>query len=404
MWKRERRILPKTLLYMVILMIPISSICCSGKFEGEPGHSPGPGPIASNPLLAGEVLDLYSDAVLPEAPVGLSKNGEVVSTWITDEQGRFSCSELQSGIYLLAVSHSLYESSTMMLQIAPGSNTVSVKMIRKGLAGQVAFSSVKQKKRDITVLSVPSGEIYQVTVDGTGNFRPSLSPDGSLVLWAHEQDDVKKICLGNVTEGTEAVAVTAGPSDDYPAWAPDGSMFAFQSVRAGTNRIIVMDVNGTELADLGPGRFPTWSPDGSRISFISSGRIIVADWQGEAKSNLGDHTSVYYPAWSPDGNMLAYSAKEGDAAYILYIFDIESNISWPLITAKSHLRSSFAPNGQWIAFHAVLPEISSAAQIYAMEVGEPDKTEGGIDLYQSGRPVLRLSLDSGEHRDPSWSH
>ncbi|HAZ21457.1 MAG TPA: hypothetical protein DCY84_03720 [Firmicutes bacterium] len=451
------RALPRALLLTAVVVLLLSSVCCSGKLgalaaisglisdsetgvpvndaavsvcgktvrsnpEGQfklaevsPGKQafeikaaayqllncqvlvkPGQNDLAFNlsplpdPVITGMVTDLYTTMPLREATVALTGNGELRSTCSTDEQGRFSFGLLQAESYQLAVSHDLYEDSIMDLQVVPGENAVEVQMTRKGLSGQVAFSSVKQGKRDIVMRSLMSGDLCPVTTDGTGNFRPSLSPDGSKILWAHEQDDLKQIHLSNIG-GLDSTVVSAGPSDDYPAWAPDGSMFACQSVRAGANRIIIMDLSGTELADLGAGRFPAWSPDGGKIAFISSGKIVVADWQSGGAVTIGDRANVYYPAWSPDGKMVAYSAREGDASYILYIYDIENNASKALMSGKIHLRCSFAPNGQWIAFHTILPELSSAAQIYA------------VNILESDGSVLCLSGENGEHRDPSWS-
>jgi Tol biopolymer transport system component len=63
------------------------------------------------------------------------------------------------------------------------------------------------------------------------------------------------------------------------AWSPDGSRIAFGRsrgpLRSSTNRLVVMDVDGTDeallvqvvFADLGP---LAWSPDGSRIAFMRS--------------------------------------------------------------------------------------------------------------------------------------
>jgi len=55
-----------------------------------------------------------------------------------------------------------------------------------------------------------------------------------------------------------------------PAWSPDGSRIAFESVSS--RSVYVVEVAGAEPGDpveLGAGARPSWSPDGSRIAYFA---------------------------------------------------------------------------------------------------------------------------------------
>ena len=59
-----------------------------------------------------------------------------------------------------------------------------------------------------------------------------------------------------------------------PAWSPDGSQIAFDSLRDGNSEIYVMNANGSGQSRLtteaAADSEPAWSPDGTRIAFTSS--------------------------------------------------------------------------------------------------------------------------------------
>jgi TolB protein len=145
-------------------------------------------------------------------------------------------------------------------------------------------------------------EIYEMKRDGTNvkrltNFPewdtyPSISPDGTKVLWRRVLPSGGNSQSGRNSEvfvmnrdGTGPVNLTNSPSfDGYPAWSPDGSKIAFASNRAGQTRgnfhIYIMNADGSDLVRVlenGPAvedARPQWSPDGSRILF---NRQYVAD-------------------------------------------------------------------------------------------------------------------------------
>ena len=63
------------------------------------------------------------------------------------------------------------------------------------------------------------------------------------------------------------------PSDQFPAWSPDGRLIAFESLRSGSWHIWLMRSDGSGARRLtrdGRGGYsPQWAPDGKRIVYTT---------------------------------------------------------------------------------------------------------------------------------------
>lgn len=305
----------------------------------------------------------------------------------TDAQGEFAFGGLDPGPYILEVSACGFLPWTRCLDVALERVQVAIALARQGLTGIIVFSGLVSGARDIYIMSAAGGEKTALTGSGYGNYRPALSPDGARVLFACEENDARKIRIMN-RDGFETSAVTSGPADDYPSWSPDGSRIAFQSVRDGSNHIIVAAPDGSGQLDLGPGRFPTWSPDGLQIAFVTSGQVHICPASGGMATPVGPETGAYYPAWSPDGRFLTLSLKEGVDLYGLYLLSIPTGELLRLAGGKTHLRSTFSPDGRMVAFHTIGVD-APTTQIYIVA-----SSGDGLPLW--------VSRSGGESQDPSW--
>jgi Tol biopolymer transport system component len=188
---------------------------------------------------------------------------------------------------------------------------------------------------DLYVVDVEGGRPTRITAGETIDRDPAWSPDGSRILFVRakglrvEEDPtpehIPQIYATDAPEGSKVVRMTdisRGASN--PAWAPDGSLIAFES----DGDIFVMNRGGDDVTRLAvepsagenPNPHPTygnyepgWSPDGKRIIFVSDRDgdrylyVMPATGTEDQAVRLTDSPEEeFHPAWQP-------SPTEGDA-------------------------------------------------------------------------------------------
>ena len=144
------------------------------------------------------------------------------------------------------------------------------------------YSAGPDGNADVYIAHLDGTEAVQLTTSIANEFWPSLSPDGSKILFAswrtnqggdlpHESGWYGAVGADRRHQQSPLVA------NYYPAWSPDGGTIAFVSNRAnnfGHTAIYAMRSDGThqtrltEASDTGQNESPAWSPDGRRIAFL----------------------------------------------------------------------------------------------------------------------------------------
>jgi len=176
----------------------------------------------------------------------------------------------------------------------------------------------------VPLTSYPGREIY-----------PSLSPDGSQVVFTWEQPRGDFDLFVRPVAGGEPRRLTSGPAQDlYARWAPDGRWIAFVRRTHESAELLVIAPDGSggrRLASLRPPAWidPSvglaWSPDGKRVIFPNDRPFAIFETplEGDGRRRLtappaGIHGDVA-AAYSPDGRHLAFVRYRSGSEADIYV-------------------------------------------------------------------------------------
>ncbi len=201
-------------------------------------------------------------------------------------------------------------------------------------------------------------EVERLATAREGNFEPSVSPDGTQVVFVSSREGDPEIYVMKA-DGTDVRRLTAFHKEDMaPRWSPDGKWISFLSDREGRTRVFVVKPDGTYLRAVsgsvttGEEREPAWSPDGQKLAFVARGRgekarIWVANVAGGEPVALTDGKSVDdQPAWSPDGKFLVFASdRTGDVELFLMRADGSGQTQLTNSKGADWLPRWFVPKG-----------------------------------------------------------
>ena len=189
-------------------------------------------------------------------------------------------------------------------------------------------------------------QVYAVGIDGTGvrrvsrdagstvfSSQPGWSPGGTRIVFRSNRD-TPSVRIGDVysmaLQGADVRRRVDSPATDerYPTLSPDGTRLLFTSDRGGTFGIYVANADGSDPRLLFDGPLqdsaPAWSPDGTQIAFETfsvanvDGDVYVMDADPDTadapRPLVLDPAHDEGPAWSPDGGSVAFtSTRDGDS-------------------------------------------------------------------------------------------
>lgn len=184
------------------------------------------------------------------------------------------------------------------------------------------------------------------------------------------------------------------PSIGSPAVSPDGKLLAFDAHKVKetlTNQaMLVTNLDGSKLRNVGYGLMPTWSPDGKQLS-CSRSRPQSGLWTiGVDGTNERYLRDGWGAQWSPDGKRILFSDYRVIMTYELATskttnhFDAVANGY-----QQVHWNMAWSPDGKRVCFKGV-------KQLAVEEVGTV-WVDGGaprLKVHYSGKSV---STDFGWH-------
>jgi len=239
-------------------------------------------------------------------------------------------------------------------------------------------------EREAFGLFLDTGESEVITSDLSNVAGADWSPDGRTVVVASNRrltENPQVICNIPVTSaarhdlllvgrGTLTMLVESGTTPNgfrmcgtqSPRWSPDGRYLAFAAMDREPDgdfwNIYRVNADGEGLCTIAAGgrwhnETPAWSPDGRWVVYISTRDSKTAGKYGlfvvpgtcsppaqPVAVVLSSDLDVRVPAWSPDGRQIAFSARNSNGFYDLYLIDVDdqgnpSGRPQPLTTTPS---------------------------------------------------------------------
>ena len=292
-----------------------------------------------------------------------------------------------------------YTSSSSNRAVAVASVSGGVLTIRALAQGTATITVTARDPGGLTAAqNVPvtvAASLTRLTDNPTADGGPAWSPDGTRIAFNSIRDGNWEIYVMNV-DGSGQARLTNNSTNDFdPAWSPDGTRIAFYSYRDGNWDIYVMNADGTgqvRLTNNAAGDVsPAWSPDGTRIAFNSdrdgNDEIYVMNADGSGPVRLTNYSAIdAAPAWSPDGTRLAYESYRG-VYYAIHVMNADGSGQTPLTDSSgSDVSPAWSPDGTRIAFRS--------------------DRDGNRELYlmnADGSGQTRLTNYSDHDEEPAWS-
>jgi len=228
----------------------------------------------------------------------------------------------------------------------------------------IIFSSNRAGQYALWKVSLEDGVPQRMPVGTEDATQPAIPKNGNDLAFV-EGSAVFGIQRVSATrnasrEVNESLIVSSTAQDSAPSISPDGSQFAFQSWRSGSQQIWVSAIDGQSLRQLTPpdgdlsgSGSPSWSPDGSRILFDSriSGHAHifgVAVTGGTPKQITFGEVNDIVPRWSADGRSIYFRSNRG-GRWQLWKLPGTGGTPQP-VTSDDGIAGQESPDGKWLYF------------------------------------------------------
>lgn len=216
--------------------------------------------------------------------------------------------------------------------------------------------------------------------------------------------------------------VSSTEQDSAPSFAPDGSRFAFQSWRSGSQELWIASRDGLSLRQLthygsGLTGSPSFSPDGQQVAFDArpeghSHIFVVSANGGTPRELTTGNSNDILPRWSADGQSLYFASNRG-GEWQTWKIALANGRPQQITTAHGYLAME-SPDGRWIYFTKNdepgiwrIPATSAGPKTETRVLPQPADgywgywavTARGIYFLNATQPVWNIQLwDPRTHR------
>ncbi|MCB0564999.1 MAG: PD40 domain-containing protein [Phaeodactylibacter sp.] len=170
-------------------------------------------------------------------------------------------------------------------------------------------------------------------------------------------------------------------NDRYASYSPDGRWIVFESDRNGKWDIFLIDENGGQLSQLtghtADSRRPSWHPHGQKVLFESTRdgatRLFEIHADGSGLKELmclnKETDGGLFARYSPDGSQIAYTLKESETNFDLYLYTIKDSRSTVLFSDEyRNVYPQWHPSGRKILFFSRHETNNEDDELYRMNL------------------------------------
>ena len=267
--------------------------------------------------------------------------------------------------------------------------------------------------------SVANELLTEKRSDGIYHLAPSLSPDGSQVVYFSEKDfySVDMYLADGVTGKVHRRVLKSGISSNYETyrfinsqanWSPDGKFLAIAAKRGPRDDILIVDVEKNKEVKrielkLSGVTTPSWSPDGKQIVFtgyeggLSDLYIVNRDGSG-LRQLTEDKYADLHPVWSPEGGTIAFVTDRGpdtdfrtlaDGNFRIALYDLATG-SVRVLDRMDHGKNvspQWSPDGRSLAF---VSDRNGVSNIFLYDLSANDLFQL-TDFYTGAQGITPLS-------------
>jgi Periplasmic component of the Tol biopolymer transport system len=234
--------------------------------------------------------------------------------------------------------------------------------------GKVVFS---KQSLNVDIWGIPilanegklAGQWKKLTSDPSADVYPSLSADGSKLVYQSNRRRTQSTWLMDLANRTDAPISTERKGMLWPRISPDGSKLSFAEEIAGKFDRFYMPVAGGDPLPLcqGCGAAMDWSRDGTRalIEDTASGNIVLVKPGTLDRTQIlaGNGSTLAEPRFSPDEHWIAFVARTRTPGSRIYVAPLHGESAtppgeWILLTRDNAWEAApqWSPDGRLIYF------------------------------------------------------
>ena len=263
-----------------------------------------------------------------------------------------------------------------------------------GCTGALAFAASTAGEA-AAPLSIPTQLTHSL------NYAAAPAPDGRRLVTISVIANKGQIFVMNV-DGSNPAQITHDTIDyDDPQWSPDGKKILATGVVGEHERIYIMNPDGSASQSLTPPDIraihASWSSDSKEVIFCDDDdvrppkkndtKIYSIDVETKQVKTLISGGVNTYPSWSPDMKKIAFRKIIGDMNSEVFVANSDgTNLRNITNNPAFDGWPAWSPDGKWIAFAS---NRESAYQIYIMD--------------ENGRNIRLVANTEGRATAPRWS-